>query len=234
MNYINIWFSDVSASYQLGFQDPATTSMEGIFLFHLHLLFVTISVGIVVAWLLYSILMNFLEFDHSQVTAFIYSNVIKIVPALILLSLASPSFFLLYSLDEISNPELTLKILDHQLYWSYGLNVFLSLKKKIQNAYVYFLYETFIVKSSYSSYLVISISIFLLVLSNYSFVETASLEALFLFGLKLILGYIFLFVCFSFPYILFLPGDNSFMDRFLNQNELPQSKVLIENKIFKL
>jgi group II intron reverse transcriptase/maturase len=34
-----------------------------------------------------------------------------------LLSLASPSFSLLYSLDEITNSELTLKILGHQWYW---------------------------------------------------------------------------------------------------------------------
>ena len=33
------WFGDSAAMYQLGFQDPATTSMEGIYLFNLHLLF---------------------------------------------------------------------------------------------------------------------------------------------------------------------------------------------------
>ena len=70
--------------------------------------------------------MNFLEFDQSQVTDFTHSNVIEIVwtsvPALILLSLASPSFSLLYSLDEISNPELTLKILGHQWYWTYEIS----------------------------------------------------------------------------------------------------------------
>ena len=95
-----LWVGDASASYQLSFQDPATTSMEGIFLFNLHLLFVIIGIVIVVAWLLYSILMNFLEFDQSKVTDFTHSNVIEIVwtsvPALILLSLASPSFSLLY------------------------------------------------------------------------------------------------------------------------------------------
>ena len=49
-----------SIYFSLGFQDPATTSMEGIFLFNLHLLFVIIGIVVVVAWLLYSILMNFL------------------------------------------------------------------------------------------------------------------------------------------------------------------------------
>ena len=47
------------------------------------------------------------------------------MPALILLSLASPSFFLLYSLDEISNFLLTFKILGHQWYWSYELSDFI-------------------------------------------------------------------------------------------------------------
>jgi heme/copper-type cytochrome/quinol oxidase subunit 2 len=36
-----------------------------------------------------------------------------------LLSLASPSFSLLYSLDEISSPKLSLKIIGHQWHWSY-------------------------------------------------------------------------------------------------------------------
>jgi hypothetical protein len=35
--------------YQMGFQDPATTTMEGIFLFNLHLLFVIIGIVLLVA-----------------------------------------------------------------------------------------------------------------------------------------------------------------------------------------
>jgi cytochrome c oxidase subunit 2 len=48
-----------------------------------------------------------------------------------LLSLASPS--LLYSLDEISNPELTLKILGHQWYWGYEISDFNSCAETTQN-----------------------------------------------------------------------------------------------------
>ena len=40
--------------------------------------------------------------------------------------MASPSFSLLYSLDEISNPSLTFKIIGHQWYWSYEISDFLS------------------------------------------------------------------------------------------------------------
>jgi len=124
------WLGDSAAMYQLGFQDPATTTMEGIYLFNLHLLFVIIGIVILVAWLLFIILRNFTEVSNSNVANFTHSNVLEIVwtsiPAFILLSLASPSFSLLYSLDEISFPELTLKILGHQWYWSYEISDFNS------------------------------------------------------------------------------------------------------------
>ena len=124
------WLGDSAAMYQLGFQDPATTTMEGIYLFNLHLLFVIIGIVLLVAWLLFVILKNFTELSNSNVANFTHSNVLEIVwtsiPAFILLSLASPSFSLLYSLDEISFPELTLKILGHQWYWSYEISDFNS------------------------------------------------------------------------------------------------------------
>jgi cytochrome c oxidase subunit 2 len=133
VHFVNLtffWCGDCSTMYQLGFQDPATSTMEGIFLFNLHLLFVIISIVLLVAWLLFIILKNFTELNNSSIQTFTHSNIIEIVwtsiPALILLSLASPSFSLLYSLDEISNPELTLKILGHQWYWSYETSDFKS------------------------------------------------------------------------------------------------------------
>jgi cytochrome c oxidase subunit 2 len=121
---------DNATMYQLSFQDPATTSMEGIYLFNLHLLFVIISIVVLVGWLLSIILKNFIELTNSNLASFTHSNDIEIIwtsiPAFILLSLASPSFSLLYSLDEISFSELTLKILGHQWYWSYEISDFNS------------------------------------------------------------------------------------------------------------
>jgi hypothetical protein len=52
---------DNATMYQLSFQDPATTSMEGIYLFNLHLLFAIISIVMLVGWLLSIILKNFIE-----------------------------------------------------------------------------------------------------------------------------------------------------------------------------
>jgi cytochrome c oxidase subunit 2 len=130
----NNWFADSAVMYQKGFQDPATTTMEGIYLFNLHLLFVIVGIVLLVGWLLLIIISNFLEVNNSEIANFTHSNMIEIVwtsiPALILLSLASPSFTLLYSLDEISNPELTLKILGHQWYWSYEISDFNSCSTK--------------------------------------------------------------------------------------------------------
>lgn len=127
LNISNL-LGDNAYPFQFGFQDPATTTMEGIYLFNLHLLFVIVSIVLLVGWLLFVILQNFTELSSSQASKFTHNNTIEIVwtsmPALILLSLASPSFSLLYSLDEISNPELTLKILGHQWYWSYETSDF--------------------------------------------------------------------------------------------------------------
>jgi cytochrome c oxidase subunit 2 len=109
--------------YLTKFQDPATAAMVGIYNFNYHLLFVALAIVILVGWLLYAILKNFTELRQNKVFNFVHSNLIEIVwttvPALVLLSLASPSFSLLYSLDEISSPKLSLKIIGHQWYWSY-------------------------------------------------------------------------------------------------------------------
>ena len=42
-----------------------------------------------------------------------------ITPALILIAIAFPSFRLLYLLDEVTSPTVTLKVTGHQWYWSY-------------------------------------------------------------------------------------------------------------------
>jgi cytochrome c oxidase subunit 2 len=42
-----------------------------------------------------------------------------IIPTIILIFIAVPSFILLYSLDEVINPSITLKAIGHQWYWSY-------------------------------------------------------------------------------------------------------------------
>ncbi len=49
-----------------------------------------------------------------------------ITPALILIAIAFPSFKLLYLMDEVLSPTLTIKVVGHQWYWSYEYSDFIT------------------------------------------------------------------------------------------------------------
>ena len=49
-----------------------------------------------------------------------------LTPALILIAIAFPSFRLLYLLDEVISPTITIKVVGHQWYWSYELSDYLN------------------------------------------------------------------------------------------------------------
>ena len=121
---------DAPDFWQLSFQDPASSIMEGILLFNKYLLFIIIMIVILVGWLLFNTIYGYDEFSSSQPSQFFHSNELEIVwtslPALTLLTLASPSFSLLYSMDEISIPDFSIKILGHQWFWSYEISDFRS------------------------------------------------------------------------------------------------------------
>jgi len=126
---------DVPVNAQLEFQDPATEAMEGIVSFNAELTLVILGIIGVVSWLLSSVINNFLELNISDNASkvFFHSSVLEVVwttiPALILLSLAWPSFSLLYGLNDSNKPSLTLKILGHQWFWGYEISDFNSCSK---------------------------------------------------------------------------------------------------------
>jgi cytochrome c oxidase subunit 2 len=117
---------DSPIKFQRSFQDPATNYMEGLLCFNTHLLTLIVGIVILVGWMLSVILNNNLEVTSSKVDDFNHSNNIEIIwttiPALLLAGLASPSFSLLYGLDETTDPSLTVKIFGHQWYWRYELS----------------------------------------------------------------------------------------------------------------
>lgn len=121
---------DAPDFWQLSLQDPASSIMEGILLFNKHLLFIVIMILILVSWLLFNTIFSYDEFNCSKSANFFHSNELEIIwtslPALTLLTLASPSFSLLYSMDEISIPDFSIKILGHQWFWSYEISDFRS------------------------------------------------------------------------------------------------------------
>ena len=49
-----------------------------------------------------------------------------ITPALILIAIAFPSFRLLYLLDEVISPTITIKVVGHQWFWSYEYSDYIN------------------------------------------------------------------------------------------------------------
>lgn len=128
---------DSPALWQTYLPDPASITMEGILIFNKHLLFLLTVIVLFVGWLLFYTIYYFIEYNNKFSSKFVHSKELEIVwtsiPALILLILSTPSFTLLYAMDEISEPELTLKILGHQWFWSYEISEFNSCQKQDQS-----------------------------------------------------------------------------------------------------
>jgi len=119
----NIEF-DAPEKWQMNFQDPATPVMEKIIDLHHDIQFFLILVVIAVLWMLIRIVWLFHEtntktirfaFDHHTQLELIWT----IIPTVILILIAIPSFALLYAVDELHNPKITMKALGNQWYWSY-------------------------------------------------------------------------------------------------------------------
>ena len=116
-------FCDAAIAWQFGMQDPATPVADGIIRFHHDLMFILLLVVFFVCWMLFKIVTRFNSIAHYKASQVVHGTFIEIVwtliPAFLLIIIAIPSFSLLYSVDETTDPALTLKIVAHQWYWSY-------------------------------------------------------------------------------------------------------------------
>lgn len=128
--FLSTIFADSAQPWQLGFQDPATPVMEGILNFHNDLMFFIVGLAIFVTFLLVRCLYFFNETKNKVSDNVIHGTAIEIIwtitPAIILMIIAIPSFSLLYSVDEIINPSITLKVIGHQWYWSYEYSDYIT------------------------------------------------------------------------------------------------------------
>jgi len=129
---VHLSYCDAAEAWQMGIQDPATPSHEGMIFFHDYLMIFLIVIGFFVCWMLYQVVIFFNERSNTIPQKFTHSSVLEIVwtiiPAVILLLIAIPSFTLLYSLDETIDPLITLKIVGHQWYWSYEYSDYATLE----------------------------------------------------------------------------------------------------------
>nr|AIG23542.1 cytochrome c oxidase subunit II [Pseudantechinus bilarni] len=103
---------------QLGFQDATSPIMEELMYFHDHTLMIVFLISSLVLYVL--ILMLTTKLTHtSTMDAQEVETIWTIMPAIILVLIALPSLRILYMMDEIFNPYITVKAMGHQWYWSY-------------------------------------------------------------------------------------------------------------------
>uniref|UniRef100_UPI0030FED09D cytochrome c oxidase subunit II n=1 Tax=Centropomus parallelus TaxID=28805 RepID=UPI0030FED09D len=108
----------MSQPTQLGFQDAASPLMEELLHFHDHALMIVFLISVVVLYILSAMVTakftDKLILDSQEI-----ETVWTVLPAIILILIALPSLRILYLMDEINNPHLTVKAIGHQWYWSY-------------------------------------------------------------------------------------------------------------------
>nr|WDE80426.1 cytochrome oxidase subunit 2 [Catharus ustulatus] len=110
---------------QFGFQDASSPIMEELMQFHDHALMVALAICSLVLYLLALMLSE--KLSSSTVDAQEIELVWTILPAAVLIMLALPSLRILYMMDEINEPDLTLKAIGHQWYWTYEYTDFKDL-----------------------------------------------------------------------------------------------------------
>nr|YP_010564333.1 cytochrome c oxidase subunit II [Mythimna turca]UYX62356.1 cytochrome c oxidase subunit II [Mythimna turca] len=107
----------------LNLQNSASPLMEQIIFFHDHTLVILIMITILVGYLMSSLLFN-KYINRFLLEGQMIELIWTILPAITLIFIALPSLRLLYLLDELNNPLITLKSIGHQWYWSYEYSDF--------------------------------------------------------------------------------------------------------------
>nr|NP_861505.1 cytochrome c oxidase subunit II [Elephantulus sp. VB001]YP_010947179.1 cytochrome c oxidase subunit II [Elephantulus myurus]WGO62106.1 cytochrome c oxidase subunit II [Elephantulus myurus]BAC78428.1 cytochrome oxidase subunit 2 [Elephantulus sp. VB001] len=104
--------------FELGFQDASSPIMEELIHFHDHTLMIVFLISSLVLYVITAMLTTKLT-HTSTMDAQEIETIWTILPAAILILIALPSLRILYMMDEISNPAMTVKTMGHQWYWSY-------------------------------------------------------------------------------------------------------------------
>lgn len=163
MKFNEFYSSLEATSWQINFQDPATPIAGRIIEIHHHVFFFLLIVLIFVFFIIWKILNYFyffipkfffyrkknkytkkkiidfkrlylqklsnIKFTHNTIIEIIWTS----IPSAILIFIAIPSFGLLYAMDDIMDPEITLKAIGHQWYWSYEYSDYIAKSKNNQS-----------------------------------------------------------------------------------------------------
>ncbi len=110
-------------NWQLGFQEAASPTMERIDGFHDFVTIIATVIALFVMVLLLIVIFRFNEKANPKPSTTTHNLLLEVlwtaVPVIILVVIAIPSFRLMYFADRVEDPDMTLKIIGHQWYWSY-------------------------------------------------------------------------------------------------------------------
>ena len=117
-------FAEQAHDWELGMQPAATPVRDHIDALHDELLIIITLITLFVLGLLLFVMIRFnakrnpvpSNTSHNSLLELIWTA----VPVLILLAIVIPSFKLMYYMDRIPTPDLTLKVTGHQWYWTYA------------------------------------------------------------------------------------------------------------------
>ena len=116
--------ADQPKQWQLGFQDSASQSMTEIVSFHDNILLpIIIAISVFVLFLMIYTCIRFRASKNPNPSKTTHNVAVEVlwtlIPCLILIVMAVPSFKILYKQDTIPKVDLTIKAVGYQWYWGY-------------------------------------------------------------------------------------------------------------------
>nr|QST18668.1 cytochrome c oxidase subunit 2 [Brachionus angularis] len=103
---------------QYGLQEGMSTIMELLNYFHDYMMTILLLILSFVTYVFIFVISS-PRLDKYTVDSHVLETVWTIVPMFILLFMAFPSLYLLYLMEDVSSPSLTVKVVGHQWYWEY-------------------------------------------------------------------------------------------------------------------
>lgn len=116
-------FAGQPVDWQLGFQEAASPVMEGIHAFHNFILVIITLITLFVLALLIYCIVRFNEKANPEPSRTSHNTMLEVVwtvvPIIILVIIAIPSFRLLYFEQTIPEADMTIKTIGHEWHWEY-------------------------------------------------------------------------------------------------------------------
>uniref|UniRef100_A0AB39A6F5 Cytochrome c oxidase subunit 2 n=1 Tax=Ophisternon sp. b AFMS-2024 TaxID=3231494 RepID=A0AB39A6F5_9TELE len=103
---------------QTGLQDASSPIMEELIQFHDHTMMIAFMISSLVLYIITTMVATKMT-DKDMIDSQDIEIIWTLAPATILVLIALPSLHVLYLMDELNSPHLTIKTIGHQWYWSY-------------------------------------------------------------------------------------------------------------------